>query len=179
MCPPPQGRTEAFGELPVTKHGVSSAMSQSEETEKGIKPTTTTVHEEPHIQTKPQSQQQQQHGEDSSEPGPSSESMRSDFSKEIIIDFPIKEMPEVNNAQPAQEPPVDLDAIFSVVKRNIGDFVEREIQKHQEVLNSDPQCLERHREDEDDSGSRDAFLKILVHFLKRVNQEELANILQS
>uniref|UniRef100_A0A4W6CH62 NACHT domain-containing protein n=1 Tax=Lates calcarifer TaxID=8187 RepID=A0A4W6CH62_LATCA len=88
-------------------------------------------------------------------------------------------MPEVNNAQPAQEPPVDLDAIFSVVKRNIGDFVEREIQKHQEVLNSDPQCLETQREDQDDGGSRDAFLKILVHFLKRVNQEELANILQS
>uniref|UniRef100_A0A4W6CH65 NACHT domain-containing protein n=1 Tax=Lates calcarifer TaxID=8187 RepID=A0A4W6CH65_LATCA len=124
------------------------------------------------------SDQQQEHGEDSSGTGPISESIRSDISKEIIIDFSGKDMPEVDSVQPAQEPPIELDVIFSEVKSNIDAFVEDQIrQRHQEVLNSNSQHLETQRED--DGGSRGAFLKILVHFLKDMNLEELANILQN
>ncbi|GAA6235389.1 protein NLRC3-like isoform X1, partial [Lates japonicus] len=153
-------------------------MNQSEETEEGVHLTTTTLHGEADIQTEPQSQQQQ-HGEDSPRPGPSSESVRSDFSMDVNVDSSEgKDMSEVDSVQPAQEPPTELDVIFSEVKRNIDAFVEDQIrQRHQEVLNSNSQHLETQRED--DGGSRGAFLKILVHFLKDVKQEELANILQN
>ncbi|GLD49901.1 protein NLRC3-like isoform X1, partial [Lates japonicus] len=206
-----RGSALVLGGLVSPTKGAGTIMNQSEETEEGVHLTTTTLHGEADIQTEPQSQQQQhgedsprpgpssesvrsdfsmdvnvdssdqqqEHGEDSSEPGPSSESIRSDISKEIIIDFSIgKDMSEVDSVQPAQEPPTELDVIFSEVKRNIDAFVEDQIrQRHQEVLNSNSQHLETQRED--DGGSRGAFLKILVHFLKDVKQEELANILQN
>lgn len=52
----------------------------------------------------------------------------------------------------------------------------------------DPECLESQSEDEEvldgeeeeqRRSSRDAFLKITVHFLRRMKQEELAERLQS
>lgn len=68
-------------------------------------------------------------------------------------------------------------------------FVKNELKRFQKVLSSDyPACLESQREDEElldaeeeeqRRSSREAFLKILLHFLRRMNQEELANDLQS
>ena len=67
--------------------------------------------------------------------------------------------------------------------------MKNELKKMQKVLSSDyPECLESQREDEEvlDSkeeeqrrSSRDAFLKITLHFLRRMKQEELADCLQS
>ena len=59
----------------------------------------------------------------------------------------------------------------------------------QKVLSPDyPECLESQREDEEvldgeeeeqRRSSREAFLKITLHFLRRMKQEELAERLQS
>ncbi len=64
-----------------------------------------------------------------------------------------------------------------------------ELKKFQKVLSPDyPECLERKSEDkevvdgeeeEQRRSSREAFLKITLHFLRRMKQEELADHLQS
>lgn len=67
-------------------------------------------------------------------------------------------------------------------------FVKEELKKIQKVLNPDyPQCLESQREvdellegedEEERKRSREAFLKITLHFLRRMKKERLADCLQ-
>ncbi|XP_073351562.1 NLR family CARD domain-containing protein 3-like [Pagrus major] len=76
-----------------------------------------------------------------------------------------------------------------LLEENIVTFVKNELKKIQKVLTSDyPECLESQREDEEvldgedeeqRRSSREAFLKITLHFLRRMKQEELADCLQS
>ncbi|XP_072235349.1 NLR family CARD domain-containing protein 3-like [Leuresthes tenuis] len=69
-----------------------------------------------------------------------------------------------------------------LLEDNMVTFVKEELKKMQKVLSPDyPECLERQREDEDEeqSSSREALVKITVHFLRRMKQEELADRLQS
>ncbi|XP_068583665.1 NLR family CARD domain-containing protein 3-like [Cebidichthys violaceus] len=76
-----------------------------------------------------------------------------------------------------------------LLEENIVTFVKNELKKIQKVVSSDyPECLESQREDEevlDDkeeeqrTSSREAFVKITLHFLRRMKQEELADCLQS
>ena len=66
--------------------------------------------------------------------------------------------------------------------------MKNEMKKMQKVLSSDyPECLESQSEDEEvldedeeqRRSSREAFLKITLHFLRRMKQEELADRLQN
>uniref|UniRef100_A0A671YYV3 NACHT domain-containing protein n=1 Tax=Sparus aurata TaxID=8175 RepID=A0A671YYV3_SPAAU len=76
-----------------------------------------------------------------------------------------------------------------LLEENIVTFVKNELRKIQKVLRSNyPECLESQREDEEvldgedeeqRRSSREAFLKITLHFLRRMKQEELADCLQS
>ncbi|XP_044043418.1 protein NLRC3-like isoform X2 [Siniperca chuatsi] len=76
-----------------------------------------------------------------------------------------------------------------LLEENIVTFVKNELKKIQTVLRSDyPECSESQREDEEvldgkeeeqRRSSREAFLKITLHFLRRMKQEELADCLQS
>ena len=66
--------------------------------------------------------------------------------------------------------------------------MKNELKKMQKVLSSDyPECLESQREDEEvldgeeeeqRRRSRESFLKITLHFLRRMKQEDLADCLQ-
>uniref|UniRef100_G3N4M4 FISNA domain-containing protein n=1 Tax=Gasterosteus aculeatus TaxID=69293 RepID=G3N4M4_GASAC len=75
--------------------------------------------------------------------------------------------------------------LFQLLEENILTFVKKELKKIQQVVSSDyPECLESQREDEEvldeeQRRSREAFVKISVHFLRRMKQEELAHHLQS
>ena len=72
--------------------------------------------------------------------------------------------------------------LFQLREENIGTFVKNELKKIQKVLNPDyPECLESQSEGEDEEqrSSREAFLKITLHFLRRMKQDELADCLQS
>uniref|UniRef100_A0AAQ4S0I0 NACHT domain-containing protein n=1 Tax=Gasterosteus aculeatus aculeatus TaxID=481459 RepID=A0AAQ4S0I0_GASAC len=70
-----------------------------------------------------------------------------------------------------------------LLEENILTFVKNELKKIQKVVNSDyPECLEKEDGevlDEEQRRSREAFVKISVHFLRRMKQEELAERLQS
>ncbi|XP_054916876.1 NLR family CARD domain-containing protein 3-like isoform X2 [Poeciliopsis prolifica] len=79
-------------------------------------------------------------------------------------------------------------SIFMELKQNISIFVENELKKIQMVLDSDyPDVLEGNGDDDGLEGedkeqmkkSRKAFETITQHFLRRMNQEELANRLQT
>ncbi|XP_037638049.1 NLR family CARD domain-containing protein 3-like isoform X17 [Sebastes umbrosus] len=133
------------------------------------------------------------------EPEPSCVSIKSDWS----IDRPIffkdgrhsvdqrvdQESSEIPSGQSAQQHQTHLDSIFMLLEENIVTFVKNELKKIQKVLSSDyPECLESQREDEEvvdgedeeqRRSSREAFLKITLHFLRRMKQEELADCLQS
>ena len=72
--------------------------------------------------------------------------------------------------------------LFQLLEDNMVTFVKEELKKIQKVLSPDyPECLESQREDEDEEqrSSREALVKITVHFLRRMKQEELAERLQS
>ncbi|XP_078128503.1 LOW QUALITY PROTEIN: NLR family CARD domain-containing protein 3-like [Sander vitreus] len=69
-----------------------------------------------------------------------------------------------------------------LLEENIVTFVKNELKKIQKVLSPDyPECSESQRDDEDEEQkrSREAFLKITLHFLRRMKQDELVNRLQS
>ncbi|XP_076579407.1 NLR family CARD domain-containing protein 3-like isoform X3 [Chaetodon auriga] len=80
--------------------------------------------------------------------------------------------------------------MFMLLEENIVSFVRNELKKIKTVLSSDdPECLESQGEDEEvldgedeeqrRRSSREAFLKITLHFLRRMKEEELAERLQS
>ncbi|XP_031695508.1 protein NLRC3-like isoform X2 [Anarrhichthys ocellatus] len=132
-------------------------------------------------------------------PEPSCVSMKSDRSKGALIDFKDgrrsydpeedQESSEVPRGQSAQQHQTHLDSIFMLLEENIVTFVKNELKKIQKVVSSDyPECLESQREDEEvldgedeeqRRSSREEFVKITLHFLRRMKQEELADCLQS
>uniref|UniRef100_G3PSV5 FISNA domain-containing protein n=1 Tax=Gasterosteus aculeatus TaxID=69293 RepID=G3PSV5_GASAC len=98
------------------------------------------------------------------------------------------ESSEVPTGPSAQQHQTHLDSIFmnvlfQLLEENILTFVKNELKKLQKVVSSDyPECLEKEDEevlDEEQRRSREAFVKISVHFLRRMKQEELAERLQS
>ncbi|XP_051264961.1 NLR family CARD domain-containing protein 3-like [Dicentrarchus labrax] len=149
------------------------------------------------------------HGQMSSLPGipqqrpdPSetdSVSMKSDHSKGRPVDFKHgqmsveqqhqKQSSVASSGQSAQQHQADLDSIFKLLEENIVSFVKNELKKFQRVLSPDyPQRSESQREDEEvldgedeeqRRNSRESFLKITLHFLRRMNQKELADCLHS
>ncbi|XP_027135092.1 NLR family CARD domain-containing protein 3 [Larimichthys crocea] len=96
---------------------------------------------------------------------------------------------DVSNGQTTQHPHRDLVSIFMLLEENIVHFMKNELKNIQKVLSADdPECLESQREDEEvldgedeeqRRSSRESFLKITLHFLRRMKQEELADCLQS
>ncbi|KAM3860324.1 NLR family CARD domain-containing protein 3-like [Diretmus argenteus] len=139
------------------------------------------------------------HQERPDSPGPSWVSMKSDKSMDHPIYFRdgrhsteqrlYQERSEVPSGQSAQEHQPDLASIFPMLEENIVTFVKKELKSFQMVLSPDyPECLERQREDEEEvdseeeeqrKSSREALLKITLHFLRRMKQEQLANSLQT
>ncbi|XP_076736959.1 uncharacterized protein LOC101477089 isoform X2 [Maylandia zebra] len=125
------------------------------------------------------------------EPGPSCVSVKSDQSKYDLIDFKglqssaaervDQQSSEVHSGQSVQQHQTHLDFIFKLLEDNIITFVKNELKKIQKVLSPDyPEWLQSQTEDDEQRKSnREAFEKITLNFLRRMNQEELANRLQS
>ncbi|XP_041803488.1 NLR family CARD domain-containing protein 3-like isoform X2 [Chelmon rostratus] len=133
----------------------------------------------------------------SAEPEPSCVSIKSDGSNERHIDFKgqqptaakkvDQQSSEVPSGPSALQHQTQLHSIFLLLKENIVTFVTDELKRLEKVLS--PDNLQSQREDEEvlededeeqrRSSSRQAFLKITQHFLRRMKQEELADLLQS
>uniref|UniRef100_A0A3B5LIJ8 NACHT domain-containing protein n=1 Tax=Xiphophorus couchianus TaxID=32473 RepID=A0A3B5LIJ8_9TELE len=79
--------------------------------------------------------------------------------------------------------------LFQLLEDNIVTFVKNELKKIQKVLTPDyPECSESQRDDDDvlegedeelrRSSSREAVMKITLNFLRRMKQEEMADLCQ-
>ncbi|XP_030609462.1 NLR family CARD domain-containing protein 3-like isoform X2 [Archocentrus centrarchus] len=140
-------------------------------------------------------------GPDSSEPepAPSCVSLSSDRSKGLVINFEgskrsgvekvDQQSSDVLSLQHQQQQQTDLDQIFMRLEENIITFVKDELQKMKSFLNPDyRESSECQREDEEEldseeekqrKSSKEAFLKLTVNFLRKMNQDEFADRLQS
>ncbi|XP_056128949.1 NLR family CARD domain-containing protein 3-like [Lampris incognitus] len=91
-----------------------------------------------------------------------------------------QERSEVLSGQSVQEHQTDLDSIFMLLEENIVTFVKKELKRFQKDLSPDyPECLEKQREEEQRRSPREALLKITLHFLRSMKQEQLADSLES
>ncbi|XP_077952995.1 NLR family CARD domain-containing protein 3-like isoform X22 [Gasterosteus aculeatus] len=164
-------------------------MNQAEDPEEGVPPSEAPLCGEHDSQTKAQ----RIHQRPGPGPGPSCVSMKSNWSMSPPLDFKDvgpsvdaredQESSEVPTGPSAQQHQTYLDSIFMLLEENILTFVKNELKKIQKVVSSDyPECLEKGDEeelDEEQRRTREAFVKISVHFLRRMKQEEVAERLQS
>ncbi|XP_053193416.1 NLR family CARD domain-containing protein 3-like [Scomber japonicus] len=170
-------------------------MDQSEDREEGVPPSKSSLCGEHDIQTKAQRVHQQR----PDSPEPSCVSMKSDWSMSKPIHFKHEhqsadqrvhqQSSEVLSGQSVQQHQTHLDSIFMLLEENISRFVKNELKKMQKIVSPDyPECLKSQSEDEEvldgeeekqRRSSREAFLKITLHFLRRMKQDELADCLQS
>ncbi|XP_074529885.1 NLR family CARD domain-containing protein 3-like [Halichoeres trimaculatus] len=129
---------------------------------------------------------------DSSGPAPSDVSSDSGDSMDRSTDFESAESgddervqrSEAPIGQSAQQHHTQLDSILMLLQENITSFVKSQLKEIRKTLSLDyPEYFGSQREDEDEEEeqrrSREAFLKITLHFLRRMKQEELADCLQS
>ncbi|KAM3613452.1 uncharacterized protein V6R79_026313 [Siganus canaliculatus] len=87
---------------------------------------------------------------------------------------------QVPSGQSAQQHNKQLDSIFLLLEENMLSFVRKELKKMHKLLSPDEsQREDEEADDEEQRSSREAFLKITLHFLRRMKQEELADCLQS
>ncbi|XP_073341035.1 uncharacterized protein [Pagrus major] len=96
---------------------------------------------------------------------------------------------DVASVESARKNQPDLNSIFILLEENITAFVTNELKRIQRILSPDyPDRLEVRSEEEEVGdvkdekqrrSSREAFLKITLHFLRAMKQEELADSLQS
>ncbi|XP_056274978.1 NACHT, LRR and PYD domains-containing protein 12-like [Pseudoliparis swirei] len=123
--------------------------------------------------------------------GPSCVSLKSDMSKATAIDFKdgVQSVELRVQQQRSQVIPGDLDPIFKLLEKNIVSFMKSELKKMQKALNPDhPEGPAGQKEDEEVLDGEDeeqmrssgeAFLKITLNFLRRMEQGELADCLHS
>ncbi|KAK7880597.1 hypothetical protein WMY93_032762 [Mugilogobius chulae] len=105
-------------------------------------------------------------------PAPDSVSMRSDRSKSHLLNF--REAPPEDQREPG--PKEQLDAIFRRLEKDVLTFVKEQLQRLHRLLASDyPECSES---EEEEQSSREAVLNITLDFLRRMDQEQLAQRLQ-
>ncbi|CAI5657174.1 unnamed protein product [Oreochromis niloticus] len=135
---------------------------------------------------------------DPHEPGTSCVSFKSDQSKDHIKTFKSglcppaervdQESSELPSGQAAQQHQTQLDSIFMVLEDKMITFVKEELKKIQKVLNPDyAECSQSQREknqafkseEECHKDSRESLIKIILNFLRRMKQEELADEVQS
>ncbi|XP_008295199.1 uncharacterized protein LOC103368568 [Stegastes partitus] len=173
-------------------------MNQYEDREEGVPPSKATLLGELESQTKAQ---RKKHRQRPDSPVSSTVSMKSDWSQGRPVDFKhgqqsadpglLQQSSAVSSSQSGQQHPNDLDSIFMLLEESIMSFVKNELKKIQKVLSPDyPECLESQKEEEEEEvlkgedeeqrrSSRESFLQITLHFLRRMKQEELADCLHS
>ncbi|KAM6945762.1 uncharacterized protein FYW47_018089 [Aplochiton taeniatus] len=163
-------------------------MSLSGEREEGGPASKPSLSGEHDSQTKAKSSLQQERPDS---PVPSCVSMKSDwsmviphtFSKGVLTTEPgeHQERPEFPSGQSVQSHQTDLASIFTLLEENMITFVKKELKRFQEILSLDyPECLESQREEKEQrSSAREGALKITLHLLRNMKQQELADTLEN
>ncbi|XP_054460044.1 NLR family CARD domain-containing protein 3-like [Anoplopoma fimbria] len=128
-------------------------------------------------------------------PVPGCLSIKSDWSMRLPVSFKDgldsaeDSVHQVPGGQSVEHHPIDLDSIYMLLEENIVTFLKSELKKFRKIQTLDyPECLKRLSEDEEvldgeeeekRRSSREALLEIVLHFLREMKREELADSLQS
>ncbi|CAI5678920.1 unnamed protein product [Oreochromis niloticus] len=183
-----EDREERVPPSKSTLCGEHESQTKAQRNQPGPPPRERDKSKSPPIEDLPLSAAERTHGSPAGpEAGPSCVSLKSDRSRRQPIDFKVQqvsaaervdqESAEVRGGQSAHQ--THLDSIFMLLEDNIITFVKNELKKIQKVLSPDyPECLESQREDDEQRSRREAFVKITLDFLRRMNEEELADRLQ-
>ncbi|KAM3620353.1 uncharacterized protein V6R79_021986 [Siganus canaliculatus] len=164
-------------------------MDQTDDRQEGVRPSKTSLDGDHETRTKAQRPDSAGPGSGYG-PGHSHESFSSDWSIEPPLVFRGGQSPEdqrvdeqsfqVPSGQSAQQHHTQLDSIFLLLEENMLSFVRKELKKMHKLLSPDESQREDEGvDDEEQRSSREAFVKITLHFLRRMKQEELADCLQS
>ncbi|KAL0992412.1 hypothetical protein UPYG_G00092940 [Umbra pygmaea] len=104
------------------------------------------------------------------------------------IDHQKRSESNILSGQTAQSHLTHLSSIFSSLEQNIMTFIKKELKRFKTMLSSDlPECFEAQRKDEEvvdsedgkqESSAKEGALKITLHFLRNMNQEQLAYTLE-
>ncbi|XP_063076109.1 uncharacterized protein LOC134466145 [Engraulis encrasicolus] len=117
-------------------------------------------------------------------------SMKSDKSQDRGITFqhgdplekPSSKMEDnishADSSQSTQIPQCNLDHILQDLENKIFAFLRNELKRFKWILSPDYIEKSEHKDDEDDSDAREGALKMALHFLKTMDQKELAETLQ-
>ncbi|KAM9474056.1 protein NLRC3-like isoform 2-T2 [Salvelinus alpinus] len=133
-------------------------------------------------------------------PVPSCVSMKSDKSMNLPIQFrdgdffteqrnqQERSESEILSGQSSQSHQTDLASIFSLLEENIMTFVKNELKMFKRILSPElPEGFESQKQDKEvvdtedekqESSAREGALKIALHFLRKMNQKELADTLE-
>ncbi|XP_042604778.1 NLR family CARD domain-containing protein 3-like isoform X4 [Cyprinus carpio] len=118
-------------------------------------------------------------------PEPSCVSMKSDWSMDRPIKFSLGESsadlsqkPKESESSTAKK---NINSIFKELEQKIISVMKTELESFRRLLSPDyPECSERDRNaDEGHSRIREGVLKIALHILRKMNQTDLANTLQT
>ncbi|XP_013767728.1 NACHT, LRR and PYD domains-containing protein 3-like [Pundamilia nyererei] len=91
-----------------------------------------------------------------------------------------QDISEVHSASCVEDHQTDIDSIFKLLEESIFTFVKDELKRMQRLLKS--KCSDGEMDTDMNEGmrsSREAFQNIALHFLRRINHENLADSLQS
>ncbi|XP_071256198.1 uncharacterized protein [Salvelinus alpinus] len=131
-------------------------------------------------------------------PVPSCVSMKSDWSMGQPINFREgdfsteqrnqQERSEILSVQSSQSHQTDLASIFCLLEENIMTYVKNELKMFKRILSPElPEGFESQKQDKEvvdaedekqESSAREGALKITLHVLRKMNQKDLADILE-
>ncbi|KAK7880052.1 hypothetical protein WMY93_033279 [Mugilogobius chulae] len=102
-------------------------------------------------------------------PGPSGVSLRSDFSKELLLtlkmDKTLLQSSEDRSVLIGQEPQTELDSIFQNLETQVLEFVQQQLQRLRLLLSDHPQCSES-----EGAELSTEVLNISLDFLKKMDR---------
>ncbi|XP_016382688.1 NACHT, LRR and PYD domains-containing protein 14-like [Sinocyclocheilus rhinocerous] len=118
-------------------------------------------------------------------PEPSCVSMKSDQSMDSPLKFSLEEsyadLSKKHKGPESHTAKKNIDSIFKELEHKIISVMKSELKSFKRLLSPDyPECSER--DDHDDEGHsrvREGLLKITLHILRKMNQTDLANTLQT
>ncbi|KAM6893977.1 NLR family CARD domain-containing protein 3-like [Xenentodon cancila] len=160
-------------------------MDQSEDREEGDPPSESSLRGEHDSQGNPKRRKMESPKADSSLVKSNVDHGHGPWQVPKTVD---QQMLDPPSGQSVQQHQAHLDVIFTLLEENIITFVKNELKKTKKLLSADyPGCLESHKEDEEQleneeeeqkKSNSDAFVKITVSFLRRMREEELAELCQ-
>ncbi|KAI4899970.1 hypothetical protein NFI96_015157 [Prochilodus magdalenae] len=119
-------------------------------------------------------------GKRSDSPGPSCVSIQSDCSMEGLIHFREGSTEFREQKETSESTKRNMELLFKKLEHKVISLVKNQLKRFMKLLSLDyPACPEREVEDEEDQSVREEALKITLHVLRKMNQIDLANTLQS